>query len=433
MASKLLRTAALFCLFFNFLSSIKVSAQDKTYARQLMDTLASPAMFGRGYVNNGSGIAADFLAAEMKKLGLQSFDGGYKQDFKVNVLTYPTIVSLNIDGKQLKPGSEFTVFTGSPSIKGTYKLITIDSSWFKTSGKLKKLSGKDLKKTLICYNPAEMKGRYRRMADSLLRNNFINCGGFIHLTNNSSISWSVMSRGGVIAYPILTVLKSAIPEQAVEATLELVLKPKNNYTISNVIGYIPGTTQPDSFFVLTAHYDHLGMLGKDTYFPGANDNASGTAMILDLARHYMQETNRLPFSVVFMAFAGEEIGLKGSNYYVDNPSFSLQKIKFLINLDMVGTGSEGITMVNGEQLPVYFDKMVKINADNEYILKVAKRGESCNSDHCPFYKEGVPAVFIYSMGKEHTEYHNPDDRAEKVPLSEYEDIFRLLRDYIDTL
>jgi len=100
---------------------------------------------------------------------------------------------------------------------------------------------------------------------------------------------------------------------------------------------------------------------------------------------------------------------------------------------MVGTGSEGITMVNAVQLPAYFEKMEKLNADKEYVLKVAKRGESCNSDHCPFYQKGVPAVFIYSMGKEHTEYHNPYDTAEKVPFTEYEDIFRLIRDFMDSL
>lgn len=433
MASILLRAAALLCMFFNFLVISPASAQDKLYARKLMDTLASPAMFGRGYVNDGSGIAAGYLAAEMKKIGLQPFAGGYKQDFRVNVKTYPSAVSMIIGGKQLKPGDEFTVFTGSPSVKGTYKLITIDSSWFRKSGKVKGLSGKDLKNTLICYNPSKMKGKYRRMSDSLMRTNFISCGGFIHLSDKNSISWSVMSRDGVIPYPIFTVLESAIPAGSSQADIELVLKEADKYTISNVIGYIPGTSQPDSFFVMTAHYDHLGMLGKDTYFPGANDNASGTAMILDLARHYMQEQNRLPYSIAFIAFAGEEIGLKGSWHYVENPLFPLKQIKFLINLDMVGTGSEGITMVNGEQLPAFFDRMVKINADNEYLLKVAKRGESCNSDHCPFYKKGVPAVFIYSMGKEHTEYHNPNDKSDRVPLSEYDDIFRLLRDYINSL
>jgi Zn-dependent M28 family amino/carboxypeptidase len=136
--------------------------------------------------------------------------------------------------------------------------------------------------------------------------------------------------------------------------------------------------------------------------------------------------------MAFMAFSGEEAGLIGSDFYVKHPLFPLSQIFFLINLDMVGTGSEGITVVNGKTLIHQFGRLVKINSDNEYIMKVAPRGESCNSDHCPFYKMGIPAVFIYSLGKEHKEYHNIYDSADRIPFTEYDDIFRLLRDYVNT-
>lgn len=418
------------CLMCALLLNI-AKAQDIDYARKIMDTLSSPSMYGRGYVNNGSEIAAEFLESEMKRIGLQSFDAGFRQPFSVDVMTYPSNMSLSIDGKQLKPGYEFTVFTGSPTLKGTYTIQFIDSSSFRRNGSLKKIK-KDGGKTFICYDPSKMKGKFKRMSDSLLVTNFINCAGFIHITTKASISWSVMLRA-VFRYPVFTVLESVLPTESKSITIDITAKPVKDYRISNVIGYIKGTTEPDSFIVMTAHYDHLGMMGPEVYFPGANDNASGTAMILDLARYYSKPENKPGKSIVFMAFAGEEIGLEGSDYYVENPVFPLKNISFLINLDMVGTGSEGITMVNATQLPAYYEKMVKINADNEYILKVAKRGESCNSDHCPFYKKGVPAIFIYSMGKEHIEYHNPEDKAAKVPFTEYNDIFSLLRDYINAL
>ncbi|MGE5317628.1 MAG: M28 family metallopeptidase [Chloroflexota bacterium] len=420
-------------LIFALLLTFHVSsAQDVNNVKKIIGTLASPGMYGRGYVNNGSPVAANFLASEMERIGLKSFPGGFKQDFNVDVRTYPTKVVMSVNGKNLKPGYEFTVFTGSPSIKGAFKLIKIDSSSFRRNGSLKKMK-KDLTSTFICYDPSLMKGKFKKMADSLLKNNFTNCAGFIHLSTKQSITWSVMSRGDILRYPVFTVLTSALPPLSNEVTVEVELKQLNNYKISNVIGYIPGTIVPDSFIVVTAHYDHIGMMGSEVYFPGANDNASGTAMILDLAKHYMADTNKLACNIVFMAFAGEEIGLKGSEYYVEHPLFPLKNIKFLLNLDMVGTGSEGITMVNADQFPAYYNLMVKINADNEYLMKVAKRGESCNSDHCPFYKKGVPAVFIYSNGKEYLEYHNPNDKAENLPLTEYSDIFRLIRDYINSL
>jgi aminopeptidase YwaD len=428
-------------LCFSFASALLISLSSCPYllgqniqkAREMMDTLASPGMYGRGYVNNGIGLAADFIKLEMINIGLKPFKPGYNQYFEVNVKTYPTTVDLKINDKALVPGTEFSILSGSPSVSHSYNLVKIDSSLFKSGRTIKKFKKKDYSNTLIMYNPSEMKGKYRKAADSLLRNNYINCAGFIHVSDKNSIIWSVYAREEVLPYPILVVLSSALPDDPSTAEVNIELKAVNNYKVSNVIGYIPGTSQPDSFVVVTAHYDHLGMMGNKTYFPGANDNASGIAMMLDIAEHYNKPETQLPFSIAFMAFASEEIGLKGSYHAAENPLFPLENIKFLLNLDMVGTGSEGITMVNAVQFPSLYDKMVKINADNDYIMKVAKRGESCNSDHCPFYKLGVPAVFIYSNGSEHKEYHNVNDQSHKVPLSEYEDIFRLLRDFINQL
>lgn len=414
-----------------FLSTF-VTAQNITYARKTMDTLASPAMFGRGYVNNGCNIAADYLADEMQRLGLNAFTPGYKQSFKVNVKTYPSDLSLKIDGKCLIPGQDFTVMAGSPSVHDKYRLLKIDTSVFQHPRKLERIIKKNLHHTLMVYNRDEMPGKYGRMADSLLQSNYAGCAGFIILTHKSSIAWSVNAPDKGLPYPVLTVLSKQMPDKPKYAGIKITLEPIADYPVSNVIGFIPGATQPDSFMVITAHYDHLGMMGNRTYFPGANDNASGIAMMLDLAAYFSQDAIRPAFSMVFITLAGEEIGLKGSYFNSEHPLFPLSAIRFLINLDMVGTGSEGITMVNAEQLPLYYERLVKINADNEYLRKVAKRGESCNSDHCPYYQKGVPATFIYSMGKEYLEYHNIQDQAQRVPLTEYEDIFRLLRDFINT-
>ncbi len=432
------------CLaLFSFSFIINSFAQDLVRARKIMDTLASPAMFGRGYVNNGTGVAANFIAGEMKNTGLQpvkipssSGSGGlrdYQQEFTSAVKTYPSDVNLSINSKVLKAATDFAIITGTPSVNGSFKILEIDSTLFKKNNKINRLKKRNLDKTLLLYNPSEMKGENKRKADSLIKYNYLKAGGFIQIIDKPSISWSVYSPEEVLKFPVITVLKSSLPEKPKHADVKIDLKVIEQFKLSNVIGYLPGTAIADSFVIITAHYDHLGMLGKEAYFPGANDNASGIAMMLDMASYYSHPENRLPFCMIFIAFAGEELGLKGSKYCAEEPPFELKKVKFLINLDMVGTGSEGITVVNGDQFPAYFDRMVKINADNEYLMKVVKRGESCNSDHCPFYRKGVPAVFIYSNGKEYTEYHNINDRAERVPLSEYEDIFRLGRDFINTL
>src|ERR1043166_3939297 len=127
----------------------------------------------------------------------------------------------------------------------------------------------------------------------------------------------------------------------------------------NVIGYSKGSQKPDSFIVFTAHYDHLGTIGRDAYFPGANDNASGVAMMLDFARSNARKPH--PYSMLFIAFAGEEAGLLGSYYYVQNPVIALSQISMLINLDLMGTGDEGMTVVNATEFPAEFACLQRIN------------------------------------------------------------------------
>jgi Zn-dependent M28 family amino/carboxypeptidase len=189
--------------------------------------------------------------------------------------------------------------------------------------------------------------------------------------------------------------------------------------------------QPDSFIVFTAHYDHLGMMGDNTMFPGAHDNASGVAMALDLMKHYANPDNKPYYSVVFIATAAEELGILGSKYFCANPLFGLEKIKFLINLDMVSTGDEGIMVVNGAVFTEEYDKLVKINTEKSYLKAISKRGEAKNSDHWFFYRNGVKCFFIYTLGGV-SEYHNIYDKPEALPYTEYNDIFKLLTDFVKT-
>ena len=130
---------------------------------------------------------------------------------------------------------------------------------------------------------------------------------------------------------------------------------------------------------------------------------------------------------MFIALTGEEVGLFGSKYFVDNPIIDLKKIKFLINLDMVGTGSSGISVVNATIFKEQFNKLKQINDDNNFITNISQRGAACNSDHCPFFEKGVPSFFIYTTGKEFNEYHNTKDKADSIPLTAYEGLFNLIK------
>lgn len=419
-------------LLFLCAASVASEAQDIRFARQIIDTLASETMAGRGYVRNANALAAEYIASQLRSNNVQAPESGYFQDFTLPINTFPGRADLVVNGKPLMAGTDFIVSVTSPSISGSYKITTISEHAFLKKRKLDKLIKKDHSGSLILIDKSGMSKTSLRLVDSITRTNALRAAGYIILTDRSRLLWGISQGYRQLDFPVFEVLKPAMPLEAREAevNLEAIFHPEMK--VRNVSGFIPGAAVPDSFLVFTAHFDHIGMLGDKAYFPGANDNASGVAMMLDIARHYALPENRHKYSLMFIALAAEEAGLLGSEYYVENPVFPLSQIAFLINLDMVGTGSEGITVVNGNTFSRQFDRLTKINADNEYILKVAKRGESCNSDHCPFYKKGVPAVFIYSMGKEHTEYHNIYDKADHLPLTEYEDIFRLLRDFVNS-
>lgn len=114
------------------------------------------------------------------------------------------------------------------------------------------------------------------------------------------------------------------------------------------------------------------MMGNQTRFPGANDNASGISMLLNLVKYYTDISNRPKYSMLFIAFAGEEAGLIGSHFYTLNPLFPLSKIKFLINMDLMGTGDEGMMVVNGDVYKNEYELLTKINTEKNYLKKLKK-------------------------------------------------------------
>ena len=164
-------------------------------------------------------------------------------------------------------------------------------------------------------------------------------------------------------------------------------------------------------------------MGQDTYFPGANDNASGVSLLLNLAKHYSK--NPQPYTIVFICFSGEEAGLIGSKFFSEHPLIPLEKIRFLINLDLAGTGDEGITVVNASVFTKEFEWMKTINKEQNYFPQIKSRGKAANSDHYWFTEKGVPSFFIYALGGIKA-YHDVDDRSETLPLTEYDDLFQLI-------
>lgn len=409
---------------FIFLFSLTtyLLAQDIDYARKVIDTLCSPTMHGRGYTQRGHLKAARYISREYKRHGLLMFNMTYYQPFNIDVNTFPGDMVMTIDGKVMYPGRDFQIHPGSAGIDGDYQVLHISEA---------------------------------ELLDSLVREQVLTQGNFkgkvvcLHYSEaNASTLTEILepfkqrARAAAYIVPVFKKLTWHVKTLPIDYTeIQLVSKHFSHFgkvyfnidsefcskmETNNVIGYIEGSEQPDSFYVFSAHYDHLGGMGKNTYIPGANDNASGIAMLLNLMQHFRQYRPR--YSVAFIAFGGEELGLLGSRHYVEQPFFPLSRIKFLINLDIVGTGEEGITVVNGTEFEKAFDKLTLINARSKLLPQIKTRGTAANSDHYPFYQKHVPCFFIYTMGGIKA-YHDIDDRAQTLPLTEFPDLMNLLLEF----
>ncbi len=414
-------------LFLNICSLQLSFSQDMQRAKQTVIDLCSPQMYGRGYTHNGDKVAAKYIAERLEIAGAKKFGESYFQSFPLTINTFPDKISLEIAGQKLAVGEDFIVSPVSSSGSGAGKPYILDTLIFAENRKaIAKLLKEDLTDKVMIINGKD----YPKIADlpTALVRKIYEAKAFISLETKLTMSLA----NAQLAKPTFLVLKNKMPanfgEKSQKIKFSLAAKLIENYQTQNVIGYLAGSS--DSCIVLTAHYDHLGGLGKNSYFAGANDNASGIAFLLELLAYYRE--NPPKYTIVFMFFGAEEAGLLGSKYYVQNPLFPLSQIKFLINLDLVGTGIEGVTVVNATIFPKEFELINQLNKERNYFTQVKKRGKAANSDHYFFTESGVKAFFIYAMGGIQA-YHDVNDKAETLPLSHYTSLFQLLTKFIERI
>ena len=411
------------------------SAQDIAYAREVVKKLTSPAFKGRGYVGGGDQIASAYIAAAFKQSGLIPLNSGsYFQDFKLAVNTFPGKVDVRLNGKLLQTAKDYLISATSPSIHGTYPVIPVKREDINTEEKLMALV-KSAKDAFILLDdragaqesPAEQ-GSVNASIRALKNSEQLDFKGLMVYTKDK-LTWTTLTTQS--ARPVVTINKSDLnPAEINSLTIAVDAKLIPDYTTRNVAGMIKGSSGSDSTIVISAHFDHLGMMGTKVYFPGANDNASGVAMLLSFVKYYAK--NQPKYNTVFLGFSGEEIGILGSKAFVDNPLIDLKKIKFLVNFDLAGTGEEGIKVVNGTVYRKEFDRLVALNTAFKLVPKVEIRGEACKSDHCRFYEKGVPSFFIYTQGGI-AAYHDIYDRAETLPLTEFTHYFELMVKFFSTI
>ncbi|HRK29113.1 MAG TPA: M28 family peptidase [Chitinophagales bacterium] len=414
-----MNTKLYFLTWLMLIFTLPAQAQGLTYARYVIDTLCSPYMGGRGYVNEGHHRAALFIANEFKRWEADAFGENYFQPFEVDVNVFPDAMEMQVNKKTLRAGIDFLINPASAGIRGTYKVIRIKEKHLLNNKKFEQLlatsfDGKALWLNYRAKNAATLQGKLAVFKSAVKAAAYL-------LPEENKLTWHI---SGQPKYQTeITLFRKNIPRKIKTATLNIDNRFLRNYPTQNVIGYLPGTLYPDSFLVFTAHYDHLGRLGSKQYIPGANDNASGVAMLLNLMQHYAQTPHTC--SVVFIAFGAEELGLLGSKYFTENPLFPLNKIGFLINLDIVGTGDDGATVVNATEFTNAWQTLVQLNDHHKLLPQLKSRTPAANSDHHWFYQNGVPCFFIYTMGGIKA-YHDVYDRPQTLPLTKFMELHSLL-------
>ncbi|MBK6446196.1 MAG: M28 family peptidase [Bacteroidetes bacterium] len=359
---------------------ISGNAQDLAFGKKMVDTLSSSAFWGRGYTKDGMKKAANFLASQFREYKLLPLNGNdYFQHYTFSINTFPGKMSVRINDRLLVPGRDYIVAGSSKGMNASGTLIQSDSIHFidKNENLIVKLSDK--------------------------------------LTMGISQTLGEFS--------IVEVKKNSLQDIPQSYSIQIENKYLKKFNANNICAYVEGIERPDSFIFITAHYDHLGGLGSEVFFPGANDNASGVALLMNLARYYAKNPQK--YSIGFILFSGEEAGLVGSKYFTENPLISLGRIRFLINTDLAGTGIDGITVVNASEFPKELAMMKAVNDSMGLLKAINSRGKAANSDHYFFTESGVPSFFFYTLGGV-SYYHDVFDRSETLPLNEHEDLFKLI-------
>ena len=451
-------------------ASTPVQQADPTRYLNDVKSLASPEMEGRGAGTKGLTRAEHLIEKRYKELGLQPAGvNGYLQPF-----TVVTGARLKSDNRflvesggsrhNLKINQDFVPFSFSASGEVTAPLVFAGYGATADEFHYDDYAGLDVKDKIVLvlrYEPsgfAEKSGNHGLTQHSQLITKAINArnhGAKAVVVLNGKLGdgeeEDLLTRFGSVSGPenvgiVMVQAKNTIAESwfqsagkslkdaqeqinsatkpasfAFPDTLHLSLHidiETTRATVNNVLAWLPGQT--DEYVIIGAHYDHLGRGNFDSLapsqigqiHPGADDNASGTAGVLELARLLSPRRGQLKRSILFMDFAGEELGLLGSAAWVQNPSRPLAKATAMINMDMIGRIKDDKIYIGGVGTGSTF-KSVLEQAEKETPFKVEySAGGYSSSDHTSFVSKKIPVLFFFSGL--HSDYHKPSDTWDKI-------------------
>lgn len=427
-----LSKAALGVLFLSACSSSSKLTTKKSEAQTLdnlkahIQYLADDKLEGRRTGSKGEELAMEYIESQFKSIGLlPKGTESYTQSFIVNDgKQIDPATTFSINGDTLESGKDFFPFPYSPDIYfEALPAIAVQETempWFF-----------DLKETL-----EENKANPHFDLPDYIRSNAKKAkergASAVILYNTSAIEDKLQfdgkDRTAQHAIPVVYVSKTTANKYFNDSGASLKIKLRISISEKtrkgfNVIGYIDNNAA--TTVVLGAHYDHLGY-GEDgnsrnttheaAIHNGADDNASGTAALIELARK-LNSSKATKNNYLFIAFSGEELGLYGSKYFVENPTIDLKSANYMINMDMIGRlndSSKTLTVGGYGTSPSWSEFFIADGLQGNRVpinIKIDSSGTG-PSDHTSFYRKDIPVLF-YFTGL-HTDYHKPTDDADKV-------------------
>lgn len=438
------KSSILSLFIVQLLFAIPVFAQDCEEADKKMvkrlradiEFLADDALEGRQAGTSGEKKAMKFLSKRMKEIGLipKGSNGSYIQQFQfservnVHANTY-----LQLNDTKLKPGKDFYPLPYSANAKVgamgdhmiwvAYGIHAPELSHSDYENR-KNLRGKVFVIEVSSPDGIHPHSKYvnyhsleKRIDEAISRG----ASGIIFINSDKDTDAPTDNFKKIKAkdIPIVFVKKhvfentSPLAIRHMEMNVEMYQVRKKAH---NVIGYIDN--EAENTIVIGAHYDHLGFgdegslhRGRPAIHNGADDNASGTAALLELAKYY-EDKNDTSNNYLFVAFSAEEKGLLGSNFFTDNSSIDLKKVNYMINMDMIGRLNKKKSLVVGGTgtSSVWEENIQKIQCGGLNI-KTDASGVG-PSDHTSFYLKDIPVLFFWTGT--HRDYHKPTDDSDKV-------------------
>jgi aminopeptidase YwaD len=421
--------------------SQKLSKSDKaviTNLRSHIFYLADDKLEGRRAGTQGEKLAGEYISTQFRNIGIiPKGTDGYYQAFEINdgkQVGESTYFSVN--GKNLEISKEFfpLPFSARKTLEASPAIAIQepDMPWFI-----------DLKDILV-----ENSGNPHFDIYEYVKNNskkaFEKGASAVILYNTSTtddkLVFNAKDKTEIVPIPVIYVTKDAAKKYFSDVTATMAIKLKTDITEKkrtghNVVGYIDNGAA--TTVVLGAHFDHLGYgedgnsmmrTGEKLIHNGADDNASGTSALIELSR-LLKKSKAKNHNYLFLAFSGEELGLFGSKYFVDNPTIDLSTVSYMINMDMVGRlndSTKTLSVGGYGTSPVWSSVINAADKKLPFVIKIDSSG-SGPSDHTSFYRKDIPVLFFFTG--QHRDYHRPSDDADKI---NYEGELNVIK-YIDKI